>query len=56
MEKHHIDLTQGEISAIKDARDYLENVADDRDASYITWQRQDEVVKILDKLLNKLHR
>ena len=39
------------LKAIKDAKEFLEVVADDRCNAYISYQRQDEVVKILDKFL-----
>ena len=49
-----MELSNREIEAIKDARDYLEVVADDRDNAYIGYERQDQVVSILDELLEKI--
>jgi len=50
----YVFLTAEVIEAIKDACDFLDVVADDRDNAYIRHERQEEVVKILEAFLIKI--
>ena len=50
-EQKRLEALKKFVLAIKDAKEYLDNVADDRDVAFITYERQGEVSKILEEFL-----